>query len=98
MKELAVKAWVFNPALRDQLVRINGRDEEGERVDFTGFVTNILGAEIEVYSVQSTAKYKTFRLYEFHEEGLKMEVWDEKPSLYSSDSYWLGQGESEANE
>lgn len=98
MKELAVKAWVFNPVLEGELVRITGIDEEGDQKDFTGFVTKILGAEIEILNKYNLADYRKFRLYEFREDGLRMEVWDVKPNVYSPESYWLGQRESEANE
>ncbi|MEK4351285.1 hypothetical protein MKX41_10595 [Paenibacillus sp. FSL R5-0475] len=81
MTQLAVKAWVFNPELLHQHVRISGNDGEGETEDFRGVVTEISGDKITVNSVFESNKRRYYLSY-FYDEGLKMEVWDKEPTVY----------------
>ncbi|SMG58285.1 hypothetical protein [Paenibacillus aquistagni] len=96
MRNLAVKAWVFRPDLLYRIVLVTGKDEEGDKCDVKGRVSDWMGDKIEVRSIYNSDVIYTFRLENFHEEGLKLEVWDTQPNVYSvPDEYWT---ESERNE
>lgn len=83
MKELAVKAWAFNPGLLRQIVFVSGRDEEGNDCEVKGIVSEVLGDEMEIRSVINSEVTYRFSLNEFHPEGLKLVAWDGPPNEYT---------------
>lgn len=78
--ELAVKEWVFNQELRDQIVRITGYSPEtdSEFDDTVFLVKSIHGDQMIALGIKDQRVY-TFYLYEFSE--------DLKLSLYGSPEY-----------
>ncbi|MUG24748.1 hypothetical protein GNQ08_20480 [Paenibacillus macerans] len=90
MSDLAVKGWVFNPKLRNEVVRVYGKNSEGDEVIVRGIVSRIRGDEMEVETIKNGAiQRRHFDLAEFGEEGLKLAVYKESRMECSlPDSYF----------
>ncbi|GIP61156.1 hypothetical protein [Paenibacillus woosongensis] len=81
MPAIAVKSWVFNPKLKSKIVIVSGRDSEGNETYIRGAVTDIHGDKLIVKSIDNDTE-STIYLHDFHDEGLKISVWDGTPTEY----------------
>ncbi|OBZ08909.1 hypothetical protein A8L34_22410 [Bacillus sp. FJAT-27264] len=82
MTAIAVKAWVFNPELKNMIVSVFGKDEQGDRVNIKGLVVDAQGEELTIKNIYDSSQ-SVFPLYLFAEDdGLNLEAWDAGPTSY----------------